>query len=241
MAKVVARNAVIFGGGRDVSGRSNNATLSRTAEAPEATGFGETTVQRLSGGIRDHELALDGFYDSAASQVDALYSSLVGGSAVWGLYPSTAGASKRGSEFVGIVSNYEQKYAVADAAAVSVTVSGCSPYADVMSLGYATVTGTASAVLSSCSVDFAGSATNTWGFLHLITLTGTTPEISACLQDSSDDAAFTTIIAFTTASVAGTAQAIQHTAAAGASRYRRLKYIMAGTSPCATLAVSSGS
>ncbi|KKQ44072.1 MAG: hypothetical protein US62_C0034G0010 [Candidatus Woesebacteria bacterium GW2011_GWA1_37_8] len=53
MAKIVGRNASLYvedstGACRSISGDLNQVTLSRSAEAPDVTGFGEDMRQRLS-------------------------------------------------------------------------------------------------------------------------------------------------------------------------------------------------
>ena len=53
----------------NLSGRSNNATLSRSSEAVEATVFGETMRFRVGDGIQDWELSISGFFDGAASNI----------------------------------------------------------------------------------------------------------------------------------------------------------------------------
>jgi len=245
MGKVSARNTSLFAHGRDVSGRSNNSALSWTAETPEVTCYGSDNRERISDGIRDAELTVDGYYDTAASQVDEKYNSLVNASAFYALFPvmtlgNTTGGSLIGYAFEGVMSEYSIDLSFEDAVKTSLTVGACVPFARVRSLGYQTVVDTASAVLASGSgVDFSASdGGTTWHGWHLVSLTGTTPEISACLQESGNDSTWTTTKVWYAAAAAaspGSVPLAEMVSTTSASRYRRFKYLLAGTSPCATI------
>lgn len=242
MSKITARNTDLFAGGRDISGHSNSATLGFSAEAPEVTGFKATTRERLPDAIQDVELSFDGFMDMSASKTDELFASLLGASAYWGVYPQSAAASKIGREFAGIMTKYDVKEAVADAATVSGTVTGSVLFRRVKSLGYAQLTAAQTGSGSVASVDFGGTGSMMDIFYRLIELTGspgTAASFSASMQDSADNTTFVTIVDFGTDTFAGVARA--YSAASGA-RYRRLKYVLAGTCPFSLkVQVSSGS
>ena len=222
MARIVAKNCGILLGPRDISGRHNSVTLTMSSEAPEVTCFTEGTRTRLPGGLRDVEVSLDGFYDAAASQVKELYDSLIGASAWTGIYPAGVTGSYAGYEFQGILTEYAPNAAVADAVALTATITGCAPllYSKVIATCAAVGNGTSACV---ASVDFAAAATGSVvGILRLHVMSGATPDISACLQDSADDATFATIIAFGGASAGN---AILVGAATSAARYRHIKYL----------------
>lgn len=240
MSKIVGRKAEIFAAGRDIGGRSNSATLNLTTDAIDATCLGATHRERMSDGLKDAELSLAGFYDEAASQVDALYSSLVGGSTWWHFYPGGATSSCPGYQFSGQLSEYGIEPAVEGAltttATVAVGITGSNILVRGKSLADHTMTGAGTSALS--SVDYTGNTSSPWFGLHILTLAGTTPEIGASLQDSNDDDSFTTIYDFGTASAAGV---VLVASAAAASRYQRINVTLAGTSPCAWIVGLSGS
>ena len=240
MAKIVARNVRISLGGRDLSTRSNSTTLRLTAETPEVTAFTDSIKCRIADSVKDVELTVDGFQDVAASQVDELYNSMLGASGIVGQYPEGYGASKVGKEFVGILSNYEMRYPLAEAAAFSTTFSGTGNLYYTRSLGYTTMSSAGTSPLS--SVDYGASPSDSmYGFVRLYTLTGTTPEFSASIQNSPDDSTWTTALVITDkASMAGIGvSSASWSAITGASRYRRASIQLAGTSPCATFMVSA--
>ena len=225
MARVAARNATILAGARDLSGRSNSVGLAWTAEAPEVTCFGTTTRERLAGGVTDTELTVDGFYDTAASQVDTVLGALMGTSALWGVFPEGATACKRGREFTGILTNYSTNVAVADAVGISSTVSGCSPILDVRVLASGSLESAGSA--AGAGVDYSAStAGSTYSVLRLLANAGAGAQIAASLQDSADDSAWVTLAEYTGASFGGTLVLLT---TGSAARYRRFKYNITGS------------
>ncbi len=244
MSKVAARNAKVFIGGRDVTTRSNNVTLTFSSEAPEVTSFGATVRERMQDGIRDAEMTVDGFFDSAASQVDLLYYNSIAASAMMGFYPCGATASQFGREFPGIITNYESTAATEDATVANITIAASPPFLFTTMLFNGTL-GPAAGASPQSSVDF-GNGDTGWQYavVRLLTLTGTTPSFSASVQESANDAAWTTIFAVTAASFdsAGSPTGASLSALiSSASRYRRVSACLAGTSPCATFMVATGS
>lgn len=236
MARIVARNAAILADGRDLSARSNNVSLSITQEAPEVTCFTESTRVRVTGGLGDMTLSVDSFYDESASSVEEVYTSLLGASGLWGFFPAGLTACNNGREFVGIMSSYAPKMAVADAAAVSVTVTASATLFGTKILSTGTLVGTGASA-ADVGVDFTGSAGGTvYGILRYLSGTGTSPWVSASLQDSTNDSAWATIAVFTSTSIANTTQ-IQ--TATSAARYRRFKYIV--TNGSANIVFTCGS
>jgi hypothetical protein len=101
MAKTHARNASIYldstaGASTSFSADLNTCTLDLTAEAPEVTGFGDNTVQRLSNGITDWTFSCDGFFnDSANSAASQLFLLMAGSTYLqYGPTGSTSGSRK---------------------------------------------------------------------------------------------------------------------------------------------------
>ena len=242
MARIVARNAAILCGGRDISARSNSAALSITSETPEVTTFTESTRTRLPGGLGDVELTVDGFWDSAASQVDETFSTLIGASDWWGFYPAGTTACNYGREYQGILTEYGSNAAVADALTTSVTVAGSPPLLISRVLAGGTLTGTGTCAVGA-GVDF-GAATTcpTYNLLRIFSLAGTTPQIAGSLQDSADDTTYTTkAVFYTEAAAASSGSIVNLQIATSAARYRRFKYVVsagAGTGSAVIAAIS---
>jgi len=251
MAKIAGHNARVLLGSRDLSPDVNQATLSLSAEAPEATGFTDTYRVRLADGIRDVELTVDGFFNSSASKIDSILFSTLGASALTGLYFTGLSSSKLGREFTGILTQYEPQFALADAAAVSFTVTGASAIYHMTSLGGSavnahdipTISGVGGSDIGSVDLKGAADTTNdSYISIRLLTLSGTTPEFSASVQYSADDTAWTTayaVVSLSPASIGDHSGSLIHLASA--SRYARVAASLSGTSPCATFAITCGS
>ncbi len=247
MSKIVGRNARVLLGGRDYSGQANTATLTFSAEAPEVTTLVDNTRARLSSGIQDVEFTLDAYFGTGASEVDADMSNMLAASVMTGFYPNGYSASRQGYELAGVVTNYEQTYAVADAAAFSSTLGGRARGRGgglyvAKALYQGTLSGTGASNLS--SVDFSGSSDTSIGIVRCLTLSGTNPSFSACIQEANNDSTFTTIYAVTSVSPNALGPIIGASFSsplASASRYRRVAASLSGTSPCATFFVASAS
>jgi len=250
MAKIAARNARILFDNRNLSPDVNNAVLSITAEAPEATGFCDTYRVRLNNSIRDYEFTCDGFYNDAASTMDEVLSAALAGSGLAAIYFRGLGSSNMGREFNSILASYEQTYAVADAAAVSFTLSGSSTLYHMQSLsgsnlgvcGAPYVKGVGSSTFASVDTGATPAATDSYVSVRVIGASGTTPTFSASIEYSDDDATFTTVasvIDVTPADINANSASMWHVTAA--SRYRRAIVSLGGTNPCAIFVIASGS
>jgi len=127
MAKTVARNASFYvddstGASRAMSGLMNNITISYTAEAPEVTSFGEDNRTRLHNGIKDYEVTFEAFFSTGANEVDAVMSSILGGSTFFKFGPTGSTSTCVLYSASAVCTNYEMTFGVEDAATVSGTL-----------------------------------------------------------------------------------------------------------------------
>ena len=124
MAKISARNVKLFGGGRDLSGRSNSGTLSFSAEAPDVSAFGATYRERVPDGLKDWELSIAGLCDLAANQLDSILFGALGASTriKYGPGGSTAGCTMYTA--CAVCSDYSIEGAVEGAVTFSATFAG---------------------------------------------------------------------------------------------------------------------
>ncbi len=133
MAKIVSRNTSIYvdaasllGASLSLSGKTNTATLTFSAEAPEVTTFGDVMRGRLAGGLMDWNLSVGGFSDLAAGQLDSTLFSLLGASTrvQYGPGGSTSGCTK----YIGnaVCTDYSLDTAVEGALGFSATFSNHS-------------------------------------------------------------------------------------------------------------------
>ena len=127
MAKIVGRNASLFiydgtGACKAVSGYVNNIALSYTADAPDVTGFGDSDRTRLAGGLRDWTLDCDAFYTTAANEIDSFVFPLLGGSTMFTFYPAGSAAGSPSYSSCAVLTKYDMKFTVADAATVALSL-----------------------------------------------------------------------------------------------------------------------
>lgn len=85
MPKFHARNASIYvdttaGACTAIGGDLNSATLEMNADTPDVTGFGDNTRQRLSGGLIEWSLSVNGFYNHGATGAACILFPLLAGS-----------------------------------------------------------------------------------------------------------------------------------------------------------------
>ena len=127
MAKTVARNASFYlwdatSTCRAMGGYMNNITISYTAEAPEVTGFGDDNRTRLPNGLKDYEVTFEAFFSTGANEVDAVMSSILGGSTFFAFGPTGSTSTCVMYSASAVCTNYEMTFGVEDAATVSGTL-----------------------------------------------------------------------------------------------------------------------
>lgn len=112
MARSTARNTMLkvqdsTGASRNISGRSNTATLGFTSEGVDATAFGEAYRFVIADGIKTWTLSIAGVWDGAASQIDEILFGILAActSACYGPAGSTSGLTQYSGCCV--LNNYE--------------------------------------------------------------------------------------------------------------------------------------
>jgi hypothetical protein len=133
MAKLAARKASLYledgaGASMVMSAMVSSITLSMSVEIPEVTGFGNDNRERVSNGIKDWELQMNGFYGTAASEPGTVLNSIyaAGGSTRFILGPAGSVSGCPRYSACGVLTTYEITEAPADAAAVSFTITARS-------------------------------------------------------------------------------------------------------------------
>ena len=127
MAKIFGRNASLYvedstGACRSISGDLNQVTLSRSAEAPDVTGFGEDMRQRLSNSIKDWEISFNAFFNTSANTIDSILHGILGGSTMFTFGPSGSSSGCIMYSACGLLSEYSADFTVEGAATISGTL-----------------------------------------------------------------------------------------------------------------------
>ena len=125
--RITARNASLYiqdstGASRSISGYLNNISMSRSAEAPDITGFGEDNRQRLSNGIKDWELTFNAFFGVGASGIDEILNGILGGSTMLFFGPSGSTSSCTMYTACAVLTEYAADFALEGAATMSGTL-----------------------------------------------------------------------------------------------------------------------
>lgn len=133
MAKIAARNASLYlydaaGACRSLSGQTNSITLTLSAESTEVTGFGDSTRERVADGIRDWEIAMDGFYSQSANESDAVLQGIInaGGSTLFKLGPAGSTSTSPQYTACATLTSYEINMTAEDAAQISFSLTNRS-------------------------------------------------------------------------------------------------------------------
>lgn len=133
MAKIAARKASLYldsatGACQGFSPLVSSITLTFSAEATELTGFGNDNRERASDGLRDFELAMEGFWASGAAETDAVLSAIraAGGSTLFRFGPAGSVAGCPMYAGCAIMTSYECNFSADDSAKVSFSLAARS-------------------------------------------------------------------------------------------------------------------
>lgn len=128
--RVTARNASVYienlsAASTSISADLNSTTLGQPKDAPDVTGFGERTRQRLDDGLLDWEFSMDGFVAVGASEIDEvlyeLYTGSVGTLLQFGPNGSATGQVRYSG--CGVLTNYEMSHGIEGAATFTATIA----------------------------------------------------------------------------------------------------------------------
>ena len=131
MGRITARNASFYledvnGASQSMSGFLNSISFTRSAEAPDITGFGEDYRQRLSNGIKDWELSFNAFYSTGASEIDEVLSAILGGSTLLKFGPSGSTSGCIMYTACAVLTEYSGDFSLEGAATISGTLTARS-------------------------------------------------------------------------------------------------------------------
>ena len=219
--------------GYDLTGVST--TLSDATEAPveETTALGDAWGESLATGVRQAELAAEGFYDDASDSVNAALS----GSEATSKVVSIAYA---GNTLAQPMINHEGVFAATYSrtatrneltkASATYTVSGTKDEGVILlPLAEVTATGSGSAQNNDASTANGGA-----GVLQVTAAGGSSPTADVKIQHSADNISYVDLITFTQA----TARTAERTTVSGTvNKYLKAPYTIGGTAPTITRGV----
>jgi hypothetical protein len=119
-----ARNASVYvdttaGASTAISGDLNSCSLEMEADAPDVTGFGNDTRQRLSNGLKSWSFSINGFYAQGATTAACILYPLLAGSTYIQFGP--AGSTSACQKFTGsaVMSSLSFEFGVEDSGQMS--------------------------------------------------------------------------------------------------------------------------
>lgn len=230
MAFVFGAASRVYINGFDASSFFQKAALKGTADTPETTCFG-AAAKTYIGGLPDATLALDGFFDGTALAADATLKSILGVDASeFVLLPGGDAFGNRGYGFSGDEKTYEIASDIGDAVKVSCEAqssSGMESLLVAQPLTALTVTTTTTSIDNA-----AGTSAGLSAFLVVTAVSGTTPQVAAKIQHSTDNSTFTDLVAFSNVTTANQSQRVS--VAGTVNRYVRALLTISGTTPSLT-------
>lgn len=217
------KNIKVYVNGNDLTGYFDTIDQAGTAKTAEVTTFGalaETFIAGILGGT----ISADGFFDGSANAVDAILSSILGGTTRWCWYPQDDVLGGFGYGMLAINTSYTVKGAIGAAvraAAAAQSNVGIERIQNLHVLGAETV--------GANGVGQDGMAASTSGGAAYLQVTACNTGGTVVIQDSADNATgWAAIATFTT--VAGSLPTSERIAIAGAiKRYTRAVWTVAGT------------
>lgn len=204
MAFVHGKKGIVLLSGTDVSVYSNSMELSRTLETANVSTFGDCANEYIPG-IQDGGVSLGGFWDGAAAANDELYTTILGdNNRVLMVFPGGAalGSAGYGADLLpneNVISSN-----IGDAVAQNLNAQ--SNQIDRLLALHDNVSETGPA--NGASIDN-GAATSNGAVIYLSVSTFTGTNIDVTVEDSPDDAIWSTLGAFTSVGAAHAAERIE--------------------------------
>lgn len=248
MASVHGKDTDIYWGGYDLTGYTNSATVSRSADTAETSVFGNSSKSYIVG-LKDGSLSLSGIWSGTTNEIDdRLNSTFATAGQVITMFPSGDAANTPSSNIntvvgvaylmAGISTTYEIDAGIGDAVAWSCDVQpsgGIDRGLCIHQLAAETSTGNDSA-----STDFGSTSTSSTGFaanLHMTTGTAITT-CTVKLIDSADNSSFADVTGGGFTAITSTSPTSQQLTHASTSVRRYVRTNRAGTFTSITYAVA---
>lgn len=189
MAKFLFKDAVVILKGRDISGELNSMSLEYSADAPDATAFGDGTRVRLPG-VLDVVANHTGWWDSvsAADSLDKdLFDEVGAAEDNMSMSPDGAQLGETAFSFPTLLASYAPGASHGEVFAFSITINGTGPLVrgvvmEKSAFGTGANDGTGRQV-------GAVSATQTvYSIIHATAVSGTNPTLDVVIESDATDA-----------------------------------------------------
>lgn len=243
MAKTVLTNVRCFAVGADLTANSNKIELSSEVEDKDATNYASNGWKEVMGGLASAEISAEGQWEAAdPSKVDDASWSQLGGVGPWSISANNAAAV---GDLAYLTNAMRADYKMFDAVGEIAPWTGTAKSSWPMARGQfahppgtaRTATGTGTGLqLGAVALD-----KRLYASLHVLSVSGTTPSITARVESSVDNTfgAPTTRLTFTAASAVG-GQILRTTGSAITDTWWRVAWTISGTTPSFMFAAALG-
>lgn len=242
MSKFVLLNARLFAVGADLTGASNKIELTAEVEDKETTNYYSAGYKEVIGGLGSAEVAAEGQWEAAdATKVDDASWSQLGGVGPWTACPDSAAVGDLAYITQCLRSSYSLGGAVGDVAPWSGKGGSAWPLVRGQMAHPAGTARTSTGTGTGVQLGAVAAGKRLYAALHVLSVSGTTPSITARIESDSDDtwASPTTQLTFT-AATAGGGEALRTTGGAITDTWFRVAWTISGTSPSFLFATSFG-
>lgn len=243
MSKTVLTNVRLFAVGVDLTANSNKVELSSEVEAKESTNYASQGYKEVMGGIASAEISGEGQWEALdPTKVDDATWSQLGGVGPWSVSANNGAAVSDLAYFTSALrSDYKLGDAVGEVAPWTSTAKSSWP---LVRGQFAHPPGTArTATGSGTGLNVGAVAVNKrmYAALHVLSVAGTTPSITARVESSVDNTfgAPTTRLTFTAATAVG-GQILRTAGTAITDPWWRIAWTISGTTPSFLFAAALG-
>lgn len=234
MAKTVLTNVRLFAVGADLTGHSNKVELSTEVEDKDSTNYGSAGWKEVLGGLASAEISAEGQWEAGdASKVDDASWSQLGGTGPW---TATANNSAAVGDLAYLVNAMRADLKLFDAVGEVAPWTGTAKSSWAMARGQiAHPPGTArTATGTGTGLQLGAVAANRrlYAALHVLSVSGTTPSITARVESSVDNTfgSPTTRLTFAAANAAG-GQILRTDGSAITDTWWRIAWTISGSTP----------
>jgi hypothetical protein len=243
MPKTVLTNVRLFAVGVDLTANSNKVELSSEVEAKESTNYASQGYKEVMGGIASAEISGEGQWEALdPTKVDDASWSQLGGVGPWSVSANNGAAVGDLAYFTSALrSDYKLGDAVGEVAPWTSTAKSSWP---LVRGQFAHPPGTARTTTGTgTGLNVGAVAVNKrmYAALHVLSVAGTTPSITARVESSVDNTfgAPTTRLTFTAANAVG-GQILRTAGTAITDPWWRIAWTIAGTTPSFLFAATLG-
>lgn len=243
MSKTVLTNVRCFAVGLDLTGNSNKIELSSEVEVKKATNYGSDGWDEVVGGLASAEIAGEGQWEAGDdTKVDDASWAQLGGVGPWSVSANNAAGVGDLAYFTrALRCNYKLGEAVGEVAPWTSTAKSAWPLVRGQFAHPPGTARTATGTGTGLELGAVAADKRLYATLHVLSVAGTTPSITARVESSADDTfgSPTTRLTFTAADAVG-GEALRTDGTAITDTWWRVAWTISGTDPSFLFAAALG-